>query len=39
MVCHRRAGGFHDAVGNDVVMRGDGFLQRRIAIAVVAVDF
>ena len=39
MICHGCARGFHDAVGIDTVMRGDGLLQLRVAVAVVAVDF
>ena len=32
-------GRFHNAVGIDAVMRSDRLLQRRVAVAVVAVDF
>ena len=39
MIRHRCACGFHDAFGIDSVVRGDGLPQRRIAIAVVAVNF
>ena len=39
MIRHGSAGRFDDAVGIDAVMRSDRLLQRRIAVAVVAVDF
>src|SRR5580765_2757394 len=39
MIRHGSAGRFHDAVGIDAVMRGDRLLQRRVAVAVVTVDF
>src|SRR6266496_2192252 len=39
MICHGSSCGFHNAVRIDTVMRGDGFLQRRIAVAVVTIDF
>ena len=39
MIRHGRARRFHDAVGIHTVVRGDGLLQRCIAVAVVAVDF
>ena len=39
MIRHGSAGRFHDAVGIDAVVRSDRLLQRRIAVAVVTVDF
>src|SRR5438874_11229817 len=39
MICHGCSCGFHNAVRIDTVMRGDSFLQRRIAVAVVTVHF
>src|SRR5213075_1489333 len=39
MICHGSSCGFHNAVRIDTVMRGDGFLQRRIAVAVVTINF
>src|SRR2546429_9990206 len=39
MICHGSSCGFHNAVRIDTVMRGDGFLQRRIAVVVVTIDF
>ena len=38
MVGHRCAGGFDNAFGIDAVMRSDRLLQRRVAVAVVAVN-
>src|SRR5436309_9438955 len=39
MIRHGCACGFYDAIRINFVMRSDGLLQRRVAIAVVAVDF
>src|SRR5439155_24617869 len=39
MICHGSSCRFHNAVRIDTVMRGDGFLQRRIAVVVVTIDF
>src|SRR6478736_651154 len=36
MICHGGARRFHNAVGINTVMCGDCFLQRRIAVSVVA---
>src|SRR5262244_633421 len=38
MIRHRCAGGFDNAVGTNSMMRCDRLLQRRVAVAVVAVD-
>ena len=39
MIRHGSARRFHDALGIDAVMRGDRCLQRRVAVAVVTIDF
>ena len=39
MIRHGSAGRFHHAIGIDAVMRSDRLLQRRVAVAVVTVDF
>src|SRR4029077_53220 len=39
MICHGSAGRFHHAIGSDAVMRSDRLLQRRVAIAVGAIEF
>jgi hypothetical protein len=39
MIRHGRACGFYNAFRIDSVVRTDGLLQRRVPIAVVAIDF
>ena len=39
MIRHGSAGRFHDAVGIDAVVSSNGLLQRRVAVAIVTVNF